>query len=480
MVFKLQKRTLLSIALLGCSELFGQNPIPNPYFEAWDARTIENPVFWKCTGLFSRQTGQGQSAALRLSNNSAQQIASYAEQVRFNDNPGYSPSFPINGTPDSIRITYRSMLDQDTASVLLGFYNSGDSIPVIFEEIAVFGNTTGFITKSFPLTYIHPDMNIEADSGWISIVSADIIDGPLSNGYIDLLNIEFIKAGNSMQGLPNGNFTDWTSYTFDFPLGWTTSLAMAAESGVSMNHSARSSETRSGATALKLNAYTVNDGSITDTIPGFAMTVQSSAITDLMSPYLEAPSFSLGNFDKPLSVYGFVKSNLLSGDILRIYVNLFDDDTIVASSITTLTQSFSVYTEFADDLAYLPNYNGTPDKATIGIIVSDSSENKVNHLQSYALIEDLRFESWNVRTKGLNLKGNLRVFPNPGKDLFHIQGHFNTGDEFNILTSDGRKVNTIKATESGTLTVTLGQFQPGFYLIQHVQSNQQIKILLQP
>jgi hypothetical protein len=467
------------MGLSGIIRLSAQNPIPNPYFETWDARTIENPVFWKCTGNFSKQSGSGQTATLRLVNNAVSGIISYAEQVKYDSNASFAPAFSINGTPDSIRIIYKPMLGNDTASILLSFIQSGDSIPVIFEEFQIHGNNNGFITATFPLSYIHTETGIEADSGFISIASADVVDGPLSNGYLEIASIEFLKGPNSMSAIPNGDFSDWTSYTFDFPVGWTNSLALVAESGISMNHSAKSTDSRSGSSAIKIQAFTVNSGPLTDTIPGFAVTVKSSELADLMSPDIENPAFSMGGNLKPLSIRGFIKTALYSGDIFRLYINFYHTDSLVGSSVITIDTNYSDFAEFSGDISWLPGHIAKPEFATIGLMVTDTSENMVNDLRSYAIVDDLFFDNWPAGRIKIQKGKSLQVYPNPAAEYTLVSGDFKSGTTFELLSAEGRNINKLRAAEAGKLNIDLNGMPNGFYILKQTETSQTIKFLLQ-
>lgn len=466
------------ICLLGMTGLKAQ--IPNPYFETWDARTNVFPASWKMEGTYTRITGPSAPYAVRLSNNSMSGEIGMASQVGYDTGGMQIPAFSINGTADSVRITYRSGLGNDTAVCYIFLSKSGDSLPVVFQEVLLSGNTTGWVTRSFALEYIHPDAGVAADGGYLILYSADPIDGPLSSGYLEISDIGMYKSGSRLSNIPNHNFATWDAYTFDFPVGWTNNLAIGWDFQAAKNHSARSTDARSGSSAIKLQAYALTSGGATDTIPGFAVTVGGTAMRDLLNPDIETPIFSLGSTTRPNAIHGYIKSSLYNNDKFMLFLNLFHADSIVGSAVVKLGNNYGSFTEFAEDIAWIPTYSGVADSAVIGMAVADSSMDFVNDIRSWAIVDDLWLENYNVKTR-IPQHSDLLIYPNPARDLIHVKAQVSDNTRILLMTADGRMVkSTLVMAGEQTSTIQTAGLPAGLYIIQIEGTNKTGKILLQP
>lgn len=470
-----QKSLLVILGLAMCAgEAVAQ--IPNPYFETWDARTSRFPSSWKMAGNYSRITGTAAPFAVRLTNNMLTGEISSAEQVEFDTSGIQIPAFGISGTPDTLTLTYNSALGADTAIIYVYFKKSGDSIPCVFQEVLVTGNTSGWVTRKFGLEYLHPDDGVVADTGYILIYSSDPVFGPYANGHIDIGGMAFSSSGSALSNIPNHQFSKWDQYTFDFPVGWTTNLAMGWEQGVAMNHSARSTDARTGASAVRLKAFVIGR----DTIPGFASTVQSTDIDDLTDPDADFPAFGLGSVNRPQSFHGYVKTDLYGNDKFLVFVNLFHADTIVGSAVVKLGSNHGSFVRFSEDISWTPGFTGNAEEACITMVVADSTVDFVNDLRSTAIVDDIWFENFNVGLKKPSAH-ILSVYPNPARDFVHINGRFSAGSRIRLLSADGREVKSLltDGTEQRVTMSTAG-LPGGLYLIQAEDSQQTFKILLQP
>lgn len=472
----MKQKTLLAIfGLVLCSGKLSAQ-IPNPYFETWDARSSQFPANWKMSGGYSRIIGPSAPFAVRLSNKFLTGEISSAEQVDFDTSGTQVPAFGISGTPDTLTLTYRSNLGPDTAIMYVFFKKSGDSIPCVFQEVLVTGNTTGWETRKFGLEYVHPDAGVVADTGYMLIYSSDPVFGPYGSGYIDIGGIAFSSNASALSNMPNHQFSNWDQYTFDFPVGWTTNLAMGWEQGVAMNHSARSTDARTGASAVRLKAFVLGR----DTIPGFASTVQSTDIDDLTNPDADYPAFGLGSINRPQSFHGYVKTDLYGNDKFFVFVNLFHADTIVGSAVVKVGSNSGSFVQFSEDISWTPGFSGNAEEACITMVVADSTIDFVNDLRSTAIVDDIWFENFNVGLKK-PAAHILSVYPNPARDFVHINGRFSAGSRIRLLSADGREVkNLLTDGTEQRVTISTAGLPGGLYLIQTEGSQQTFKILLQP
>ena len=107
--------------------------IPNPYFEWFDGTSRLTPAMWSMQGAFTKYNG------IRLSNSIAVDLYTSAALVKFDDSGRQAPAFKIDGTPDSLKVTFESSLDGDTAYIYFYAMQSGDSAPAVFQEMMIFG-----------------------------------------------------------------------------------------------------------------------------------------------------------------------------------------------------------------------------------------------------------------------------------------------------------------------------------------------------
>jgi hypothetical protein len=454
--------------------------IPNPYFEAWDTRTVESPKNWISSGDYSKIQGSTTgSFALRLKNNALNGTISSAMQLAFTDSGLQKPAFAINGTADTMQIQYRSNLGNDTAYLYVGLFKAGEAFPVVFQSILISGNTTGFVTKQFALEYIHPDVGLVADSGYILIYSGDEISGPKSSGYIDIGWIRFKKSGTLLNNLPNYNFTDWNTYGFDFPLGWTTGTAAGIDKGGAGNFTSKSGDAKRGFSALKIQATSiVNAAGKTDTIPGYAITVKGSSAAELQNPDEDQPAFSLGLQNRPMAIHGYVKNTFYGGDRLFVFLNLFKADSIVGSTVVQITQNNSSYIEFSENINWLPTFSGVADSASIGMILLDSAQEKVNDLRSFALIDDLWLENYPVSTPKIESVTQLIAYPNPCRDALRVKSNLPLGSELTLIGFNGMKIQTVKTDDQGSAQFSTTNLSAGPYILRSMKTGTSTQIIV--
>jgi hypothetical protein len=454
--------------------------IPNPYFEAWDTRSVENPKNWLSSGEYSKVQGAtAGSFALRLKNNAMKGQISSAMQMAFTDSGLQKPAFAINGTADSIQIQYRSNLGNDTAYIYVGLFKSGDDFPVVFQEILIHGNTTGFVTKNFGLEYIYLDPAIEADSGYMMIYSANEIEGPKSSGYLDIGSIRFKKSSTWLNNITNYNFTNWNTFNYDFPLGWTTSSAAAAEKGTSGNFTSKTSDFKTGFSALKIQAIAVTDAfGKNDTLPGYAVTVKGNSLFDLQNPEIEEPAFGLGAQNRPMAIHGYVKNTFYGGDRLFVFLNLFNSDSIVGSAVVQITQNNSAYNEFSENISWIPGFSGVADSASIGMILIDSAQEKVNDIRSFAQIDDLWFENYPVSTPKVKLDFNMIAYPNPCRDLLRVKSNLPFGSELALIGFNGVRINTVKTDMEGNASFSTENLSSGPYILRSLSTGISTQIIV--
>ncbi|MBL7812413.1 MAG: T9SS type A sorting domain-containing protein [Bacteroidetes bacterium] len=433
---------LLGCLLLSSALAWAQNPVPNHTFEDWKNWNTQIPSVWQTQGTPARVAGKSGGYAIRLQNtaSSGEMVTIY--QGEQGPGFGYTPGFAYSSAIDSVRIVYRSDLKTDTASMSVGFTSSADTFPLYFSQYYFYGNSGGWKTITLPLEYINLTPGLVPDSGYLFIESADPLDGASSDGYIEIDEITFIKAGNSnMPKIPENGFDNWTTNSVEYPAYWGTSHLASRIYGLSGNYSARSTDAHSGSAAVKVQGFSMNTMFGTDTFPGMVATMHGETITDYEALSPDFPSISVNQ--RYASVRGYIKSQILSGDRAVVWVNFFHKDTIVGSAMYTDTGSHSSYVSFSEDISWDSSFTGKPDSATVVLYVTDSLFSKVIHLNSWALFDDLQFDYYQTRTRpAAHAAVETRVYPNPTRDKVWLQTRSTeTGNGTMLLQSlDGRLI----------------------------------------
>jgi len=449
--------------------------IPNPYFEWFENKTTPIAANWSIQGNISKVQGPGTSFAIRLQNEKNSVNSTSIAQVAFDDSGRQAPAFRLNGTPDSLKITYKPALLNDSAFVFVFAKQSGDSFPAVFQEIILHGNS-GWNTQSFPLDYIHPDFGVNCDTAYIIVYASNPVSEPNGSGYIDFADFTFTQAGNALTNIPNHNFSNWDNLGVEWPVDWTTHQILYYNDGLKYLSSSRSNDARTGSSSLLLRGLVHKQpNGKSDTFPAFAVTTRSRDWQDMITPDNGSPSFTLNS--RPASFHGYAKTNLF-GDKLLCFVNLFNADTIVGSTVIAIDSNSSQFKKFSQDITWLPGYSGNADKATIAFYLIDSTGIGMN-INSLALIDDIWFENFGVNTQLVKQNPYMQVFPNPCKDFIQIQHNSPHPVTIYLTSLTGNIVKVFKSTSNNSV-LNLGNLSSGVYLLNSPDIAVNKKIIIQP
>lgn len=467
---------ILLLLLVSLTAISGYaQTIPNPYFEWFENKTTPIAANWSIQGNTSKVQGPGTSLAIRLQNEKNSINNTSIAQVKFDDSGRQAPAFKLNGTPDSLRITFKSALLSDSAFIFVFAKQSGDSFPAIFQEIILSGNS-GWNTKSFALDYIHPDIGVNCDTAYIIVYSSNPVSVPNASGYLDIADFTFTKAGNALTNIPNHNFSNWDNVGVEWPVDWTTHQILYYNDGLQYASSSRSNDARTGSSSLVLRGLVHKQpNGKSDTFPAFAVTTRSRDWDDMLTPDNGSPSFSLNS--RPASFHGYTKTNLF-GDKLLCFVNLFNSDTIVGSTVIVIDSNSSQFKKFSQDISWLPGYTGNADKATIAFYLLDSTGNGMNTL-SIAWIDDIWFENFGVNTQSVKQNPFMQVFPNPCKDFIQIQ-HNSPHPVTVYLTSLTGNIVKVFRQIPGNGILNVGDISTGIYILNSPDIAISKKIFIQP
>jgi hypothetical protein len=330
--------------------------------------------------------------------------------------------YPISGTPTSIKINYNSSaLGNDTAVVIVGFTKGVDPMPMILQQFYLFADASGSGDNSItvPLTYFHVIPGLVADSAFIYIASSAAAGTPNSSGSISIYNISFPDGKTAPTA--NLDFESWGGLNILKPTSWYTSLDAYDEKVGKMagiqEFALQSSQARTGyAVILKQRPVVMQTG--TEILPAWMIT--------------QNPSYSVGAMDLPsftvdkrfMSLRGYWKGSLATGDRVSVMVNFFDADTLVGSAMFSQNSTATVpanYSLFAENIIWIPGYASTPTKATVGAFLTDSTFQLASAAASVIYLEDLSLDINSARVNPVQTNVGLTLFPNPTDGDFTIR-----------------------------------------------------------
>jgi hypothetical protein len=445
--------------------------IPNPYFEWFDSKIRLTPGTWQTQGIVSKNKG------IRLSNSKISDLYSTASLLKFDDSGSQAPAFKINGTPDSIKVTFESALDGDTAFIYFLAMKSGDSTPAVFQEMMIHG-THSQKTQSFALDYIHPDAGVVCDTAYIIIYSANPVNGPLGNGYISISGLQLFAANNPVNAIPNHDFATWNETGITFPGDWTNHHMLAFNNGLNGNFDSRSNNAHTGSHALWLKGFiNTAPNAKNDSFPAFCITTRSRNMIDLITPDADQPSFTYSG--RPQSFRGYAKTDLVKGDRLMVFVNLFSSDSIVGSTIVAIDSTNGKYTLFEKDINWLPGYTGNCEKATIAIYITDSTGLKMVSPESQAWIDNVELGNFGVKTQKAEALSHFSIFPNPAKDHTRITITGKQQTSLYLMNTEGKILRHMSRMKNGD-NVSLTGLSAGMYLLVSPETGITKKLILQP
>jgi len=170
-----------------------------------------------------------------------------------------------------------------------------------------------------------------------------------------------------------------------------------------------------------------------------------------------------------MSLRGYWKGILSTGDRVSVMVNFFDADTLVGSAMFSQNSSSAVpsnYTLFNENIVWLSGYTATPQTATVGAFLTDSTFQLASAASSLIFLEDLNLDLNAARVNPVQTNVELTLFPNPSDGDITIRASqpikrismINTVGQivYQSQVADSNEVHcTIPATESKLLWVVI-------------------------
>lgn len=258
------------------------------------------------------------------------------------------------------------------------------------------------------------------------------------------------------QYLTNGGFESWSNQIiYQTPNNWFTFNQFAI--GATPTPVAKVSDAHSGSSAAKLSSTVISFGGSVDTLPGLIL-YGDYDITGGGNPGVPFTN-------RPDSIVGYYKSNLLNGDSAAVFITLTKFDNINSTQIGVgfingfITQNTSTYKRFSFPIDYDPTVTFAPDTLLLGIGISNQNFS----LASTITVDDIQFV-YNVTGVDEIAQTTINVFPNPANNLLVIESTIE--DNISIYNSVGKLIQTVQIIPAIKAEVNCSQLEEGIYFLK--------------
>ena len=398
--------------------------IPNFDFSTWvntSSRYLNN---WTYQGKIAKDSIDPNNLGVTLFNDTSGFTSLYQIGRRFPDY--YNGGFPINGTPNNLKISYRTdNLLSDTALIIIGCTRGADTMPIILQQFYLFpgqGNSSTHALANFALTYAHPVPGLIADSAFIVIYSSLRGKKPNSSGNLSISNIEISNSQGTIPDNNNLRLDEWYSSTIEHPQNWTTShLAYYNNRKDNQVITLTSKFFDGNKNVLELKSQPLSVNNVKDTIAAWAITnsLQNP------NPSIDKPTFSFNS--KPGAIQINWTGFLSNEDRFTATINFFRGDTIIGSG--TFSKSASNYNHSGaipsiENIEWLPNYTEMPEYASAMLWLTDSSFSKQSTTSSFVRISKITFLPFGLNINKKQTRNPLlTIYPNPVTDKVYFNSN---------------------------------------------------------
>ncbi len=442
------KKLLLLTAICAIVKLNAQS-VPNGGFEYWNSTAYSEPNLWN-TGNTRDVPRMGVASITKVTG-----FAGFAVRIQNvmlagdtsdsyiinTKNPCSDPNQWTGGVsytqqPTSITGKFRyNLLGNDTAILLVIFRKNGVHIGDNWIKIRGTGTQSTFTSFTYTLACSGvPDSLIIAAA---TNVNSGI---PSNNGsYLELDNLAFTGA---TQAIPNGDFENWTNYSFDLATGWNSWGPSPTQT----------TGKYSGTYAYRLETKADNCSS-----------VDPSGITSGKNSKNGGPIGGRPYTKNVDTLCGYYKYTSVGNDTAEVFVTLKKNGSNIGGYPKKLTAS-AAYIYFE-----LPFSSGTtPDTIRIDI---QSSKWPVlpSNIGSVLYVDNIYLKSSPLAIKeNVNAPAVISVFPNPAKDVLYIRGEKEmTAQNITVYDAIGKIVRTQEISNGAALIqLNIGDLTNGLYYFQ--------------
>ncbi len=448
------KKLSAILCLLGFSiSLWAQQPV-NPGFETWVTSNLyENPDSFTTTNTWTFATIPGGNAtkitgayhglyATQLTTIPVPNDTIFGALFIGVPSPGgIAGGLPYSGQPDSISFyaKYNVPLN-DTAFFMVGFKSGGNIISIAQRAIIGVQNTWQriCIPSGLPLTPV-PDTIV-------AVITSSRMDPPRIAG--STLTVDSITMIGTTQLFPNYSFEDWTPFTSEEPVGWTT-INYAVIPGNPMS-ATKSTTSQNGSFAMRLEnvATTWGDtaGYITNGYIG-----------------MNGPAGGMHVNNNPQKLTGYYEYFPVGPDTALGALFTFRNGLPVDSVFIDLPAQ-SIYTYFEMSL----NYHAWPVVDTLNIAFASGNINDSTSfvgLGSVLYIDNLNITYYPAGIQSEYINEPHSIYPNPFTDAAILQFTNMRGVIYTVAIYDvlGNEVMKIENISSNGVTINRNHLPAGIY-----------------
>lgn len=396
---------------------FGLPDIPNFNFEIWDTTYYLFPDGYdKIAGDVSRieTPCNGNYAILLKSDNNSVKPAGMLMGLS-EDGISFSGGQPFNSRPDSIMACFNYHFSAgDSGYVALVFKNNEQIIS--YNVYYLTGSSNNLYEEiAFPIEYTTSDIPDTVIFGMLNS-SFLTLDTVIPGNFIAL---DYIRFTGTSENLFNNNFEDWTLYPKVTLNSW--------------NYNRKEMDLEPD----NLNAMAVTISDIYHDGLYSAKLKNYVSQHDTVSAFMQSDTFALIHTPKKLTGHYFFHT--VNNDTLSASIHLFHQGIMVGHGSFSTTNPTSWFTPFEAIINY--PFTEVPDSAFMSISIRNDSNISE---QSYALIDDLNFDSFLLNTDRLPLfnteitKPEFNIYPNPTSEylITELYGNQESTEEIAIIISN--------------------------------------------
>jgi len=419
---------------------FTGNPIPNWDFEHWTTTEINAPKYWNIGG--NVQIGMCSANDYAVGLYTGHTLDGISMLINFNasDGENFTGGFPTSYRPNSMYVTLRYDVEHgDSAMVFVALKKQGTYVSENWFFIT--GTSHGqFVEKTFDLVYLNNEIPDSIQVGFTN--SNPFNEDVFFNSSLEVCKLHFDETALI---LPNMNFSETVKYDYEYPDSWGASYFYDIDNQTIVMPFSKSTDAFFNDYAICLqavfNAY--------------------DTLSYLSAVEKENDYFPINEKHEFLQVY--VKYAPELNDTARISVTIFDNGQHIGQGGIDIFEHINTWQELIIPIFYWDTL-ATPNGANIHI-QSTSWENPKN---SVLCVDKLSFDGDFVPiVKPHELKPDIVVYPNPFKDVLHIDFNGLYGQEFLIEMFDlnGKRIYAEIITEIQH-SISTGFLGNGLYLLR--------------
>lgn len=461
--YRVKAKNIMGISYGEDKQFFVGNSIPNFDFEKWDTTSFEMPAFYsEISRTVSKTTDACHGIyAIKIENDTVSNNPGVVLMGESDNGQNFYGGVSFNAKPDSLTGCFKyNIVQDDTAFIMLMLKKNGTIISNNLYKI--YGNSNNiYADLTFPIQYMSSE---NPDSLILGFVTSDIFHhAPINpNNFLYVDNIHFV---NIMDTIPNFDFENWQNFNFVTLTNWNYNEKEVDKIG-----------------QRKLTYVPVQLTTIHHYGKYAALLKNIVEQNDTSTGYMSSGKFPV--FYKPRTLNGFYQYDSGNIDTFSVSISLYKQDTVIGSGYFYSPESLSSFNPFEIPINYF--FNRTPDSALVTI----SSGVQNSYRKSYAIIDDLNFDSYliHIEENYLNPYKGIQVsaYPNPVNSILNIDVYSsNENIAYFYLTDIQGKILFIKSKITlfkgeNRFILNVNDYAKGIYYLTIITNNSSItkKILI--